>query len=601
LVQVFEQQGWSVWWDRQILPGKTFDEVIEEALGKARCVVVLWSETSVRSEWVKTEAAEAAQRDILVPILLDPVKIPLEFRRIQAARLIGWKGEQTHPEFLQLLQAVSRLLEQSSGEHARKEPETRDTVEQTREESQIGGTPPQVIVGRQVQPPNVTSGNERSTSGRQFMTGGVVVLLAFLVWESRSIFFQRSKTSFPENVPTREEQLASTESPKPDKKGTDFPSRKTATEQTLQPESPVQLAPQPAPSPSQPQDEAPPRQEQTRQPSPPQPSETDQAREDKTRKEKELLAKAEKQIAKGRLTTPSGDNALETYQALLRLTPEHDQARVGLQTIQQYYRKQAEAAAKTEKWSTARAQYEKALTILPDDATILAALQQVKEEEQAAAARAEQARQHQNEAHKALAQPSPSPNEQTVARTESQKPSRTVEVLLTEKKPPQAPNPAEQAAALLRAAERGDVNSVKQSLALHAPVNAADPKGKTPLMYAAAVGNSELVELLLAKGAEVNQKNAGGGTALMYAAWNGHVAIVQTLLAKGADINAQDNDGWSALIDAARNGHGEVVRLLLARGAQINLKSNDGETALGEARAKNHTDVVSLLTQAGAR
>jgi len=32
LAGILEQQGWSVWWDREIPPGRSFDEVLEEAL-----------------------------------------------------------------------------------------------------------------------------------------------------------------------------------------------------------------------------------------------------------------------------------------------------------------------------------------------------------------------------------------------------------------------------------------------------------------------------------------------------------------------------------------------------------------------------------------
>src|SRR5262249_41729444 len=69
-----------------------------------------WSESSVASDWVKTEAAEAARRRILVPALIDDVRVPFEFRRIQAARLVGWTGDQTHEEFARLIQAIAATI-----------------------------------------------------------------------------------------------------------------------------------------------------------------------------------------------------------------------------------------------------------------------------------------------------------------------------------------------------------------------------------------------------------------------------------------------------------------------------------------------------------
>ena len=74
VVRSLEAHGWSVWWDRIIPPGKTFARVIEEALGAARCLIVLWTHASVRSDWVANEAAEGARRRILIPALLDGVE-----------------------------------------------------------------------------------------------------------------------------------------------------------------------------------------------------------------------------------------------------------------------------------------------------------------------------------------------------------------------------------------------------------------------------------------------------------------------------------------------------------------------------------------------
>ncbi len=108
--EALEQQGYSVWWDRVIPPGKTFDKVIEEKLKEAKCVVVLWSQQSVFSDWVKIEASIGAKRRILVPVLIDNVEIPLEFSRIQAAQLVDWDGRLPNPEFDLLLNSVVEIV-----------------------------------------------------------------------------------------------------------------------------------------------------------------------------------------------------------------------------------------------------------------------------------------------------------------------------------------------------------------------------------------------------------------------------------------------------------------------------------------------------------
>jgi hypothetical protein len=95
LAGALERHGWTVWWDRRIPTGKDYGDVIEAQLTSARCVIVLWSKASVASGWVKTEAADALDRSLLVPVFIEKdVRIPLEFRRIQAADLADWTGEQ---------------------------------------------------------------------------------------------------------------------------------------------------------------------------------------------------------------------------------------------------------------------------------------------------------------------------------------------------------------------------------------------------------------------------------------------------------------------------------------------------------------------------
>jgi hypothetical protein len=110
LVDALRQKGWSVWWDRIIPPGKTWDQVIEAALDAARCVIVLWSKESVQSDWVRTEAEEGKRRGILVPARIDDVTIPLAFRRIQAADLVGWTDALPSAGFDELAGAISGVL-----------------------------------------------------------------------------------------------------------------------------------------------------------------------------------------------------------------------------------------------------------------------------------------------------------------------------------------------------------------------------------------------------------------------------------------------------------------------------------------------------------
>jgi len=50
LAVIFEAQGWSVWWDRNIPAGKSFDSIIEAEIEAAKCIVVLWSANSATSD-----------------------------------------------------------------------------------------------------------------------------------------------------------------------------------------------------------------------------------------------------------------------------------------------------------------------------------------------------------------------------------------------------------------------------------------------------------------------------------------------------------------------------------------------------------------------
>jgi TIR domain len=107
----FAAEEWSVWWDPEISYGTQFDKVIEQEIARAKCVVVLWSNRSVESPWVRTEASDGNQRRILVPIRIEAdAKEPLEFRKVQTAELAGWSGDRENPTYQKLLRDIRRII-----------------------------------------------------------------------------------------------------------------------------------------------------------------------------------------------------------------------------------------------------------------------------------------------------------------------------------------------------------------------------------------------------------------------------------------------------------------------------------------------------------
>jgi eukaryotic-like serine/threonine-protein kinase len=110
LVARLEDEGWSVWWDREMVAGDRFEQAIDAAICEANCVIVAWSRAGLASDWVRNEALEGLERHILVPVMLDEVRVPVAFRQHQAARLHHWPGAFDPEEMGLLLRGVKDVL-----------------------------------------------------------------------------------------------------------------------------------------------------------------------------------------------------------------------------------------------------------------------------------------------------------------------------------------------------------------------------------------------------------------------------------------------------------------------------------------------------------
>jgi phage FluMu protein Com len=100
LAELLEANGLTVWWDRRMVPGDNIRAVIVKQIENAKAVIVLWSRTSVESNWVLGEADKAHELDKLVPIKIEECELPINYRAIHSPEI--YKKNEL-PKFAQIL------------------------------------------------------------------------------------------------------------------------------------------------------------------------------------------------------------------------------------------------------------------------------------------------------------------------------------------------------------------------------------------------------------------------------------------------------------------------------------------------------------------
>lgn len=111
LFDTLTAQGWVVFWDHlSIRAGKNWSVELEQAINTSRCVVVVWSQSSIQSEYVREEANFAKRRGVLLPICLDKVEPPFGFTLRQATDFSQWNQKTDHPAFIHLASEICARL-----------------------------------------------------------------------------------------------------------------------------------------------------------------------------------------------------------------------------------------------------------------------------------------------------------------------------------------------------------------------------------------------------------------------------------------------------------------------------------------------------------
>ncbi|XP_047072086.1 serine/threonine-protein phosphatase 6 regulatory ankyrin repeat subunit B-like [Lolium rigidum] len=140
---------------------------------------------------------------------------------------------------------------------------------------------------------------------------------------------------------------------------------------------------------------------------------------------------------------------------------------------------------------------------------------------------------------------------------------------------------------------------------LRVDVNAADDKGRTPLVFAVHSENAAVVNYLLDHGADPDKADDVGLTPLHSAAGIGDCEMIEMLLAKGARIDLIADDIGTPLHLATKEQHVNAMKTLLDHNADLcrspwSYKSLEFMTPLFQAVNLSSVECVKLLVEAGA-
>jgi ankyrin repeat protein len=139
---------------------------------------------------------------------------------------------------------------------------------------------------------------------------------------------------------------------------------------------------------------------------------------------------------------------------------------------------------------------------------------------------------------------------------------------------------------LLRAAEIGDIESIKDSLDtlkygnLAADINITELCNFTPLHNAVNEGHIQAVKLLIHEEANIEAATSEGRTPLHIACFNGNKEIIECLVNEGADINKQETNGNTAVHILAERGWVEALSFLLSHNPDLSIKNGCGLIAV---------------------
>ena len=162
--------GLDVFWDNEIPPGTTWADYIEGKLTQSKALIVLWSEHSTKSQWVREEARMGRDKGVLIPVMIDASQPPFGFGEVQAANLSNWNGEADNPNWRRFIDAVTRVTNS--------EPRPQEAPQRTASPSQQPA--PQAPSQQAWSTPQAPATEKKGVPKWAWIAGGIVGVLVVL-------------------------------------------------------------------------------------------------------------------------------------------------------------------------------------------------------------------------------------------------------------------------------------------------------------------------------------------------------------------------------------------------------------------------------------
>jgi hypothetical protein len=101
--------GVDCWWDED-MPGVPWQEELERQINQLGALVVIWTQASKNSRFVRAEATLALSADKLVNVLYGVDQPPFPFNGLNGLPLDGWTGREPHSGWTRLVKTIEEQL-----------------------------------------------------------------------------------------------------------------------------------------------------------------------------------------------------------------------------------------------------------------------------------------------------------------------------------------------------------------------------------------------------------------------------------------------------------------------------------------------------------